>query len=109
MALDLQALLARVRVETKYSTNKQAINARLAQKDAARIASEQYARSLEKRHSVQNALAAADLDAFRFRWLIEHQRLAGLGESIQDIRNSIDILIKQETIRKLSEMRRKQA
>lgn len=111
MPIDLTALLSKARVEVRINSPKAAIRARLDQRDAATLAAEQYAKSLEKRHSVQRALASADMDAFRFRWLAANPgyylRLP-LG-GIDTIRRDIDLWIKQETIRKLNEMRSKQA
>lgn len=118
MALDLQALLKRVQVESRIATSKQSLNARLAQRDAATAAAEQYAKSLEKRQSLQRALASQDMDAYRFRWLSDHpayfKRLAEFAElaahtkpqTTEENRKTIDLWIKQETIRKLSELRR---
>lgn len=108
MALDLTALLSTARVQTRINSTKSVFKAKVAQRSAADAAADEYAQSLEKRQSLQRALSHMDIDAMRFRWIAEHSdhliRLA--GQTIDEMRKSIDLWIKQEAIRRLSEMRR---
>lgn len=109
--LDLKALLATARVEAKLKTPEQALRARTAQRSLAEQRADEYARSLEKRQTLAKALSSEGIDAMRFRWLGEHSqhvaRLAGL--SLDEMRAEVDLMIKQQAIRRLSEMRREQA
>lgn len=111
MALDLKALLAQARVESRIKSPSGAINARLTQRSLAEQRAHEYARDLEKRHTLSRALSSDGIDAMRFRWLGDHpvhwQQLSGLG--LDELRKQVDLLIKQEAIRCLSEMRRKGA
>jgi hypothetical protein len=107
--LNLDALRAKAQAQVRLS--KDTIKARIAQRVSAEAAADAYARSLEKRHSLERALSANDQDAMRFRWLAEHPevlpRLA--SSTLAEMRRDIDLWIKQEAIRRLSEMRRSQA
>jgi hypothetical protein len=110
MTIDLKALLATARVEARINSPKAAIKARIAQRTAAELAADAYARDLEKRASLQRGLSCESIDAMRFRWLAEHsvhwEQLAGL--TLDELRRKVDLMIKQEAIRRLSEMRRDQ-
>lgn len=108
MPLDLDALLSKVRVQQRISSPKAASKARIDQRTAADLATEAHAKALAKRESLSRALNSLDIDAMRFRWIAAHSdhfaRLA--GQTIEEMRKSIDLWIKQEAIRRLSEMRR---
>lgn len=112
--LDLKALLATARVEARIKTPEQSLKARLAQRDAAALAAEAHAKALEKRLSLAKALSCEGLDAMRFRWLAEESQQAerlriiqSAGQGIDQLRNEIDLAIKREAIRKMSEERRR--
>lgn len=106
--LNLQAFLKTCRANQALKVSKAVIKARLEQRTQAERLAEEHVQALAKRKTIENGLAAEGLDAMRFRWLGEHaihwQQLAGLG--LHELRLKIDTLIKQETIRRLSELRR---
>jgi alcohol dehydrogenase class IV len=106
--LDLNALLARVHVEARTATVKSAAKAKAAQRTAADQAAHEYAQALEKRASLNRGLSSNEIDGMRFRWLADHavhwERLAGLG--LDELRREVDLAIKKEAIRRLSELRR---
>jgi alcohol dehydrogenase class IV len=108
MALDLNALLAQTRVEQRLKEPKAALKARVEQRDSAEQKALEYAQGLEKRASLRRALSSEEIDGMRFRWLAEHavhwERLAGL--SLDELRREVDLAIKREAIRRLSELRR---
>jgi hypothetical protein len=105
--LDLNALVAQVRVETRIKTKEQSLNARLAQRATAEQLADAAAREQAKRESLARALSSESLDAMRFRWLAEHSgqlgQLAGLN--LVELRTEVDSLISKQAARRLSEMR----
>jgi hypothetical protein len=108
MALDLEALLAKVHVEQRLRAPKAVIKARIDQRETAEQKALEYAQALEKRASLRRALSSEEIDGMRFRWMAEHavywERLAGL--SLDELRREVDLAIKREAIRRLSEMRK---
>lgn len=102
---DLKALLATARVEAAIKTQNHAIK---AQKALAEQRADEYARDLEKRQSLARALTCEGIDAMRFRFLGEHsQHIARLaGMTLDEMRKEVDLMIKREAIRRLSEIRR---
>lgn len=110
MALDLRALLSTARVQARITTSKQAIRARVAQRTSTEEAADEYARSLEKRRSLNAALSSESIDGMRFRWLGDHSqelsKYAGL--CLGELRDAVDLAIKKEAIRRMSELRREQ-
>jgi hypothetical protein len=106
--LDLKAFLAATRVAQRINTPKAALKARLDQRTAAEIRADEYARDQQKRESLNRALSAADIDAMRFRWLVEHQKRIPeiIGMELDEIRRAVDSWIKAEAVKRLSEMRK---
>lgn len=107
--LNLQALLSAVRTQVRVNTTKKSFNARVAQRETAFRLAAEHAASLAKRHTLETALACEGMDAMRFRWLAEHtdqvHKVLWLGGADM-IRREIDDLIKRETVRRLTEMRK---
>ena len=106
--LDLNALAAQVRTESRIRTQSQSITARLAQRQTAEQIADAAARELAKRESLARALSSESLDATRLRWLGEHSTRACelCGQSLDEIRRTLDGWISAEAKRRLVEMRK---
>jgi hypothetical protein len=106
--LDLNALAAQVRTESRINSPKASLNARVAQRESAEYLADLHARAEEKRLSLARALSGEGIDATRFRWLGEHSSRACelCGQSLDEIRRTIDGWISDEAKRRLIEMRR---
>lgn len=111
MSLDLNGLLAQVRVESRINTQKRSLDARLAQRATAEQLADAAAREAAKRESLARALSSESLDAMRFRWLCEHSgefpKLAGM--TVTEARTEVDRLISRLAARRLTEMRNRHA
>lgn len=107
MPLDVKALLRSIQIQEQERIT--AAKRKEAQQQLAFARAQETARSAEKRRLISNGLSSDSMDAMRFRWIGEHAEcLAQIANSnLEELRTKIDTLIKQETIRRLSDLRKK--
>jgi hypothetical protein len=109
MSLDLESLLANARAQARLNTPTKAYRAREQQRLSADQLADVAARNQNLRDLVHRGLTSIEMDSARFRWLSENNARIGelAGQTLEEMRKTIDDWQRQQAIRRLAEMRKR--